>query len=66
MALLSGSQFLPVTAQADWVPLYHEQFWIAATLGIASALMLELKATLESLSNRITPGSHKIQPNLSF
>jgi uncharacterized membrane protein (DUF4010 family) len=35
--------------------VYHEQFWIAATLGVASALMLELKATLESLTQRITP-----------
>src|SRR5207248_753720 len=34
--------------------VFHEQYWIAATLGVASALLLELKATLDSLAKRIT------------
>jgi uncharacterized membrane protein (DUF4010 family) len=31
----------------------HEQFWIATTLSVASMLLLELKAALESLTKRI-------------
>jgi uncharacterized membrane protein (DUF4010 family) len=33
--------------------VYHEQFWIATTLSVASMLLLELKAALESLTKRI-------------
>jgi uncharacterized membrane protein (DUF4010 family) len=33
--------------------VYHEQFWIATTLSVASILLLELKAGLESLTKRI-------------
>jgi len=33
--------------------VYHEQFWIATTLSVASMLLLELKAALESLTGRI-------------
>jgi uncharacterized membrane protein (DUF4010 family) len=33
----------------------HDQYWIATTLGVASALLLELKAALEGLARRIAP-----------
>ena len=33
--------------------VYHEQFWIATTLSVASMLLLELKVVLESLTKRI-------------
>jgi uncharacterized membrane protein (DUF4010 family) len=33
--------------------VYHEQFWIATTLSVASMLLLELKGALESLTKRI-------------
>ena len=33
--------------------VYHEQFWIATTLSVASMLLLELKVALESLTKRI-------------
>ena len=32
--------------------VYHEQFWIATTLSVASMLLLELKAALENLTKR--------------
>jgi uncharacterized membrane protein (DUF4010 family) len=35
--------------------VYHEHFWIATTLSVASMLLLELKAGLESLTKRIAP-----------
>ena len=35
--------------------VYFEHFWIATTLAVASALLLELKAGLESLTKRIPP-----------
>lgn len=35
--------------------VYHEQFWIATTLSVASMLLLELKDGLENLSKRIAP-----------
>jgi uncharacterized membrane protein (DUF4010 family) len=35
--------------------VYHEQYWIATTLSVAGIFLLELKATLESLTKRI-PG----------
>ncbi len=36
--------------------VYREQFWIATTIGVASMLLLELKAFLENLTKRIPPG----------
>ena len=33
----------------------HDQFWIATTLGVASMILLELKAGLEGLAQRIAP-----------
>ncbi|HVB29641.1 MAG TPA: MgtC/SapB family protein [Terriglobia bacterium] len=38
--------------------VYYDHFWIATTLAVASALLLELKAGLESLTRRI--GSEEI------
>src|SRR5690349_480781 len=35
--------------------VYHEYFWIATTLSVASMLLLELKAALESLTRRVAP-----------
>ena len=35
--------------------VYHEQFWIATTLSVASMLLLELKVGLESLTKRVNP-----------
>ena len=35
--------------------VYREEFWIATTLTVASVLLLELKTTLEGLTNRIAP-----------
>ncbi|HLM98740.1 MAG TPA: MgtC/SapB family protein [Bryobacteraceae bacterium] len=35
--------------------VYHELFWIATTLSVASMLLLELKVGLESLTKRIAP-----------
>jgi uncharacterized membrane protein (DUF4010 family) len=35
--------------------IYHEQFWIATTLTVASLLLLELKAGLEGLARRTSP-----------
>lgn len=34
--------------------VYYDHFWIATTLAVASALLLELKAALESLTKRIS------------
>lgn len=36
--------------------VYYDHFWIATTLAVASALLLELKAALDSLTQRIAPG----------
>ena len=36
--------------------VYYEHFWIAATLSVASLLLLELKAGLEKLASRAAPG----------
>lgn len=36
--------------------VYYDHFWIATTLAVASALLLELKAALDSLTQRISPG----------
>ena len=35
--------------------VYHDLFWIATTLSVASMLLLELKVGLESLTKRIAP-----------
>ncbi|HEV2177377.1 MAG TPA: DUF4010 domain-containing protein [Terriglobia bacterium] len=35
--------------------VYYDHFWIATALSVASALLLELKAGLESLTKRIAP-----------
>jgi uncharacterized membrane protein (DUF4010 family) len=35
--------------------VYHDRFWIATTLTVASMLLLELKQVLEGLSKRIPP-----------
>ncbi len=35
--------------------VYREQFWIATTLTVASIMLLELKAVLEGLTQRIAP-----------
>ena len=35
--------------------VYHDLFWIATTLSVASMLLLELKVGLESLTTRIAP-----------
>lgn len=35
--------------------VYYDHYWIATTLGVASLLLLELKAALEKLSRRIAP-----------
>jgi len=35
--------------------VFHEQFWIATTLTVASLLLLELKAALEGLARRVSP-----------
>jgi uncharacterized membrane protein (DUF4010 family) len=36
--------------------VYYDHFWIATTLAVASALLLELKAALDNLTQRIAPG----------
>jgi uncharacterized membrane protein (DUF4010 family) len=36
--------------------VYYDHFWIATTLAVASTLLLELKAALDSLTRRIAPG----------
>jgi uncharacterized membrane protein (DUF4010 family) len=36
--------------------VYYDHFWIATTLAVASTLLLELKAALDSLTRRIPPG----------
>jgi uncharacterized membrane protein (DUF4010 family) len=35
--------------------VYYDHFWIATTLGVASLLLLDLKAALEKLAARIAP-----------
>ena len=35
--------------------VYHEQFWIATTLCVASVFLLELKGALEGLTKRVPP-----------
>lgn len=35
--------------------VYHEQYWIATAISVASLLLLELKAQLENLAQRMAP-----------
>ncbi len=35
--------------------VYYDHFWIATTLSVASVILLELKAALENITNRIDP-----------
>jgi uncharacterized membrane protein (DUF4010 family) len=58
---MSGSQPAGVTTEMSGLATYvvgvlvsHEQFWIAATITVASMLLLELKIALEGLTKRIS------------
>ena len=58
---LAGSKLAGVTSEMSGLATYlvgvlvsHEQFWIAATISVASMLLLELKAGLEGLTKRIS------------
>jgi uncharacterized membrane protein (DUF4010 family) len=58
---LSSSQVAGVTTEMSGLATYvvgalvsHEQFWIAATITVASMLLLELKIALEGLTKRIS------------
>ena len=60
---LAASEAAGVTSEMSGLATYvvgalvfHEQFWIATTLSVASMLLLELKAALESLTKRIDAG----------
>jgi len=57
---LTTSQFTGFTSEMSALTtyvaaalVYHEQFWIATTLTVASMFLLELKAGLEGLTKRI-------------
>jgi uncharacterized membrane protein (DUF4010 family) len=59
---LETSQFPGATSEMSGILtyvvgalIYHEQFWIATTLTVASLLLLELKAGLEGLARRTSP-----------
>ena len=59
---LVTSQYSGITSEMSGLatylvgPLvYHEQYWMATTLTVASVILLELKAGLESLARRIAP-----------
>lgn len=59
---LATSQFGGITTEMSALTtylagalVYREQFWIAATLCVASMFLLELKAALEGLTKRIAP-----------
>lgn len=59
---LETSSAAGVTSEMSGLTIYvvgalvsHEQFWIATTLSVASMLLLELKAGLESLTTRFNP-----------
>jgi uncharacterized membrane protein (DUF4010 family) len=59
---LESSAIAGVTSEMSGLTIYvvgalvsHEQFWIATTLSVASMLLLELKAGLESLTTRFNP-----------
>ena len=49
------SEMAALTTYVSAVLVYREEFWIATTLTVASMLLLELKATLEGLTQRIAP-----------
>lgn len=58
---LCGASLAGVTSEMSGLTTYlvgvlvsHEQFWIAATISIASILLLELKTALEGLTQRIS------------
>ena len=58
---LSSSGLAGVTSEMSGLATYlvgvlvsHEQFWIAATISVASMLLLELKVALEGLTKRIS------------
>jgi uncharacterized membrane protein (DUF4010 family) len=58
----SGSGIAGVTSEMSGLAtylvgalVYYDHFWMATTLGVASALLLELKEGLESLTQRIAP-----------
>ena len=48
------SEMSGLTTYLVGVLVSHEQFWIAATISVASMLLLELKAALEGLTSRIS------------
>jgi uncharacterized membrane protein (DUF4010 family) len=50
------SEFAGLTTYLVGALVYHEQYWIATTLTVASVLLLELKGGLESLTQRIPEG----------
>ncbi len=54
---LSGitSEMSALTTYIAAALVYREQFWIATTLTVASMLLLELKTSLEGLTQRIPP-----------
>lgn len=59
---LASSQTAGVTTEMSGLTtyvvgalIYHEQFWIATTLSVASVFLLELKVALENLTKRIPP-----------
>ena len=49
------SEMSALTTYVAAALVYREQFWIATTLTVASMLLLELKTTLEGLTQRIAP-----------
>jgi uncharacterized membrane protein (DUF4010 family) len=49
------SEMSALTTYVAAALVYREQFWIATTLTVASMLLLELKGTLEGLTQRIAP-----------
>ncbi|MBZ5622237.1 MAG: DUF4010 domain-containing protein [Acidobacteriia bacterium] len=49
------SEMSALTTYVAAALVYREQFWIATTLTVASMLLLELKAALEGLTQRIAP-----------
>ena len=49
------SEMSALTTYVAAALVYREQFWIATTITVASMLLLELKSTLEGLTQRIAP-----------
>jgi uncharacterized membrane protein (DUF4010 family) len=59
---LAGSKLAGITSEMSGLTtyligalVYRDQFWIAATIAVASTLLLELKSVLEGLTQRIAP-----------